>query len=534
VLLALGCGGDDSRRGLEAITPGGIEAHLRFLSSDLLEGRAPGTRGAELAAAYIATQFELAGLRPAVGDSSYYQPIPLVVRRPEARLRFRAPGGAELSPSYGRDFVGWSTDTLEVSEVETELVFVGYGISAPERGWDDYEGADVTGKMLLVLVNDPGQKVPGRFRGDTLTYYGRWTYKLEEAVRRGAAGVILIHTPETAGYGWNVVRSSASGARISLEPGPGYRGLGVVAWLRWEVAEQVVSMGSLDFAALLELANSETFRPIATGVVVRATVRNEAYSFTDFNVAGLLPGSDPQRSREVIVYSSHYDHLGIGEPAGSDSIYNGAYDNASGTALLLSLVEAFARLPRRPARSILFLAVTAQEPGMLGSKYYVSHPLFPLERTVAAVNIDGANVWGLTDDIVVMGVPGSGLEPVVARAAKAERLRLESDRAPERGYLYRSDHFSFLRARVPAVHIGHGLDFIGRMPGWGEQLLERFTAERYHQPSDEFRDDFDFSGAVQQARVAFRVGLGLANAPERPAWPGGVAGAWLPAADSLN
>ncbi len=516
-----GCSGDEAARGLEAVTAEEFDAHLRFLASDLLEGRAPGTSGSELAALYIASQFELAGLRPTVGDSSYFQPVPLVGGLPRPSLSFRARGGAAFEAAYGRDFVAWSTDPEEPTQVAAELVFVGYGVSAAEWDWDDYKGEDVSGKVLLLLVNDPGHRTPGRFRGDTLTYYGLPEYKFEEAARRGAVGAIAIHTRALAGYGWHVVASVRKREQVRLEAVEDEPRLAFEAMLSRESAEAVVSMASLDFTTLLESARSKNFRPIATGVTVTASVRSEVRRFVDVNVAGLLPGSDPELADEAVVVTAHYDHLGIGPAVDSDSVYNGTYDNASGTAMLIALARAFARLPHRPVRSIVFLAVTAEEPGLLGSRYYVRNPLVPLDRTVANVNLDGVNLWGPTQDVVVIGARASSLDDVVARSAADEGLRLETDWAPELGYLYRSDQFTFMKAGVPALHVRHGLDYIGQMPGWGAQMLAEYNETDYHRPSDEYRSDFDLRGAVQQGRVAFRVALALANAPERPVWRGG-------------
>lgn len=515
--LVAACTADPATRALDVITSEALDAHLRFLASDELEGRAPGSRGSRLAALYIATQFELAGLEPAVGDSSFIQPVALVSALPRPTLSFRARGGARFAPTYGTEFVAWSAGPVDSTRVESELVFVGYGISAPEYDWDDYREEDVSGKMLLMLVNDPGRADPDRFRGDTLTYYGRWTYKLEEARRRGASGALLVHTSESAGYGWNVIESSWTGEQITLQSEVAASEAPVEGWLAQSTAEQVLAMGGLDFATLLESSVSPEFRPIATGITVSARVRSRVRSFLDANVAGLLRGGDDELSDELVVVTSHYDHLGMGGSR-ADSIYNGAYDNASGTALLINLAQAFARLPERPARSVLFLAVTAEESGLLGSGYYVRHPLFPLTSTVANINVDGANLWGRTKDVVVIGAEESSLEEIVAGAARAEGLRLSGDRAPEQGYLFRSDQFSFMKAGVPVAYIDHGLDFIGQMPGWGEQLLEEYNALHYHQPSDEYKTDFDLSGAVQQSRVAFRVVLAVANAAGRPTW----------------
>jgi Zn-dependent M28 family amino/carboxypeptidase len=513
-----GCSADEAARGLGAITAESFEAHLQFLASDLMEGRAPGSRGAELAALYIATQFELAGLRPVVGDSSFLQPVPLAAVTSHPSLAFRARGGASYVATYGPDFVAWSSRPLEPTEIESELVFVGYGVSAPEAGWDDYKDVDVSGKVLLMLLNDPGSASPTRFRGDTLSYYGTADYKYEEAARRGALGAILIHTRALAHYGWQLLERVRKREQLELEPPassarPEFQGM-----ISQSASETIMSMAGLDFATLLESATSENFRPISTGLTVSASIRSEVRPLVDANVAGLLPGGDPELAGQVVVFASHFDNLGIGPPVDSDSIYNGAYDNASGTAMLISLAEAFARLPERPARSVLFLAVTAEEADLLGSRYYIANPLVPLASTVAAINLDGVNLWGPTQDVVAIAGESSSLDDVVARAAAAEDLRVEVEQAPEQGHLYGSGQFTFIKAGVPAVYVGHGLDFIGQMPGWGARMMSDYRENHFRQPSDEYRPGMDLRGAVQQGRVAFRVGLAVANARERPSW----------------
>ncbi len=517
-LAIAGCSVDQAASGLAVITAEGFDAHLRFLASDFLEGRAPGSEGAELAALYVATQFELAGLHPLVGDSSFLQPVPLAAVTSRPRLAFRARGGASFEAAHGPDFVAWSSRPAEQTQIETELVFVGYGISAPEAGWDDYKDVDVSGKVLLMLLNDPGSGTVGRFRGDTLTYYGLPDYKYGEAARRGALGAILIHTRDLASYGWHLVESVRRREQLQLEPPRGTPRPEFQGMMSRGASETIVAMAGLDFATLLESATSENFRPIAIGLTVSASVRSEVRLLVDANVAGLLPGTDPELANEVVVFTSHFDNLGIGPAVDSDSIYNGAYDNASGTAMLILLAEAFARLSERPARSILFLAVTADQPDLLGTSYYVENPLVPLESTVANVNLDGVNLWGPTHDIVAIAGRASSLDEAVVRAAAAEDLRLEGDWAPEQGHLYGSGQFTFMRAEVPAVHIGHGLDFIGQMRGWGTGMMNDYREEHYRQPSDEYRPDSDLRGAVQQGRVAFRVGLAVANARERPRW----------------
>ena len=510
------CTGDPARPGLESITAEAFDAHLRFLSSDFLEGRKPGSRGIEQAAAYISNQFALAGLAPTVGDSSYLQPVPMVARTAQGSMAFRAPGGASFAPEFGLEFVAWSEDTLELSEVDAELVFVGYGIAAPEWDWDDYEDVDVSGQVLLILANDPGSGSSDRFRGDTLTYYGLSAYKFAEAERRGAVGAFLIHTPESTPVSWEVIRASLLRERASLDVAPDSSGLALQGWVSRSAAEQVVTMARLDFETLLETARSDNFRPVFTGVRTTADVRSEARRFVDYNVVGLLPGGDPELAEEFLVITAHYDHLGVGEAIDGDSIYNGAYDNASGTALLLCLADAFGRLPRHPSRSVLFLAVTGEESGLLGSEHYVENPTVALPRTVMNINIDGANLWGATEDVTVLGADMTDIRRILIQATRAESLRLAADPAPEQGFLYRSDQLSFLRKGVPAIMVGHGYDFIGRLPGWGSRIFRDYIETSYHRPSDEYRPDLDLRGAVQQGRIVLRIGLAVADRRERP------------------
>lgn len=500
---------------MEAIEPRVVDAHLRFLAHDLLEGRAPGTRGIEIAAEYIASQFRRAGLRPAVGDTSYFQPVPFVGLTPQARISLAA-AGRRFDLRYGDEFVAFAGLQQPEASAEGEVLFVGFGVNAPEFDWNDYKDVDVSGKVLWMLVNDPGKTEAGRFRGDTLTYYGRWTYKYEEAARRGAAAAVLIHTAELAGYPWGVVRSSWSGEQFELPQVPGEPRVPVKAWVPWEVAARVLAAAGYDLGALYAAAQRRDFRPVSTGVRMSATVRSQIRRVESANVAGLLPGRT--RPDEVVVYTSHYDHLGIGDPVNGDSIYNGARDNASGTALLIALADAFARLPQPPDRSILFLAVTAEEQGLLGSRYYAENPLFPLTKTAANVNMDAVNLWGATREIVVLGADRSELGPIAERAAAAEGLVLKGDPFPGQGYFFRSDQFSFVRRGVPAAYVEQGWDFVGRPEGWGRERHREYNENRYHQPSDEYRPDFDYAGAVQQGRVAFRLGSEVAQMQAFPKW----------------
>jgi Zn-dependent M28 family amino/carboxypeptidase len=506
-----------------AIRADALRAHLRYLASPLLEGRAPGTRGGDLAAHYIAAQFERAGLQPVRG--SYFQAVPLAgialdPRRSSVSFRL---AGERLDVAYPDELVVWLPGGRDSVDVTGELVFAGYGVRAPEYDWDDYAGRDVRGRIVLVLVNDPPAppEEPDLFGGRAMSYYGRWTYKLEEARRQGAAGAILVHTAPSAGYPWSVVENSWTGEQLALTDPAGDR-LALQAWLGAEAAGRLLAAAGRSLEELQVLAARRDFRPVATGISVRASLRGRMRAVSAANVVGLVPGRHPERRNEVVIYTAHYDHLGIGRPVNGDSIYHGAYDNASGVAVLIEIAEAFAALPTAPGRSVLFIATTAEEAGLLGATHYARNPLFPLERTMAAINIDGANLWGETDDMLILGGERSTLGRLAAEQATRMGLRLIEDTAPEKGFYYRSDHFPFARAGVPAVAVEHGLSFRGRPPGWGAALLERYEAERYHQPADRFHPTFDLAGAAQQAALAFRLGHAIAASADVPEWyPGG-------------
>jgi Zn-dependent M28 family amino/carboxypeptidase len=511
----------DLAAALDRIRPQTIDAHLRFLSHRLLEGRAPGTRGGTLAMEYIRSQFQRIGLQPV--DGSHLQTVPMIGMDPHPTLTFVHANGGSDTPAYRDDFVLEAGVPREDVSVDAELVYVGYGIHAPEYEWDDYKGMDVRGKVLLMRVNDPGNEgTPGFFGGKALTYYGRWTYKYEEAARRGAAGALLIHTDESAGYGWNVVRTSNTGEQFDIAGEPEFP-LPVRGWLSWEAAERVMAAGGHTLSELVEAADARDFHPVATGVRAHAHVRSGLHEVHTANVVGLLPGSDAARADEPVLLSSHYDHLGtrLGEH-GATLVYHGAYDNASGVALLLSIAEAAAAMTERFPRPLLFISTTAEESGLLGAEWYARHPLFPLSTTAAVLNVDGANLHGRTEDIAPLGADRSGLGDVARRAAEAEGMRLAPEAHPEQGMFFRQDHFPFARAGVPALAMDHGLVFEGRPEGWGNQLYEEFVREHYHQPSDAYRDDIDYGGAVQQARVILRTAAGCASMEELPQWNEGV------------
>ena len=490
-----------------------MDAHLRFLASDLLEGRAPATRGGRLAAEYVAAQFQALGLEPAGANGTYFQPVALVGMIPQPTLNFVARDVVD-SLAYLDQFVAWAERPEADIDANGEVVFVGYGIRAPEWQWDDYKGMDLKGKVLLMLVNDPGLVDSTVFLGKILTYYGRWTYKLEEAARQGAVGALLIHTTESATYPWEVVRGSWSVEQFKLDR-PQSPSLAFAGWITEAKARDLLQrLGGLD--ALMRAAARRDFRPVATGMQASVGVRSALRRVASENVVAQLPGRDPRRAQQGVLITSHWDHKGIGPAIRGDSIYNGAEDNASGIAATLAVAKALTQQPRA-ARSILFVATTAEESGLLGSEAYVQKPLLPLAQTAAVLNLDLTNVRGATRDIGARGWDRSTLGPVFEAAARAESLIVEAE--PDvRGTFFRSDHFPFARAGVPALSIYPGDDFIGRAKGWGEEQENIYNQQRYHQPSDEYQSSFRYDGMAQQVRVIVRVARAIANDPAMPRW----------------
>jgi Zn-dependent M28 family amino/carboxypeptidase len=503
------------------ITPREIDAHLRFLSSDLLEGRAPATRGGRLAEEYIASQLQTFGVAPGVGDTSYYQRVPIdVVKADPKTIRVVASGKANANLRFTDDVVVWPGSATESSSARGELVFVGYGATAPEYKWDDFKGTDVRGKILLVLVNDPPAPAsePNLFGGKAMTYYGRWTYKYEEAERRGAAGMLIVHTTGPAGYPWQVVVTSNSTEHRLLPRDPSLPApIGVRGWITDSAATALLAQAGLSMAALRKQAESRSFRPVPTGITIDASMHNSLAHMSANNIVGVVRGIDPKVRDEYVAYSAHWDHFGIGPAVNGDSIYNGAVDNASGVASVLTIAHAAAE-GVKPRRSQLFVFVTAEESGLLGSAYFAEHPTVPASKIVAALNMDVAPVGGRVRDLNVMGDNKSSLGPAIARLVAAEGIRLSPDAHPEAGHFYRSDHFSFAKAGIPAISIGGGDDYVGRPASWGLQQAEDYTAHRYHQPSDEYRSDFDMSGAAQLADIVYRLGTTIGNAQTVPTW----------------
>ena len=531
ILVAQSASAQDSVQALppaaRSIQADQIRAHLAFLADDALEGRAAGRRGARIAARYIVSQLARVGIEPAA--DGYYQPVPLIGWQPDPRrisLEFAA-GDSTGSLAFPTDAILWLDSGADTAGVRGELVFAGYGVRAPEYDWDDYGDIDVRGRIVLVLSGDPPAPPdePLIFDGGAMTYYGRYTYKIETARSQGAAAIIIVHTLDGAGYPWSVVQSSWTGEQLALprDSAAAAAQLQMQGWLSFAAARRILAAGSIDLDALFVRAARRDFQPVRTGVTMHLRAGGRTRRFESNNIVGVVRGSHPERRAEAIVYTAHYDHLGIGPAVGGDSIYNGAYDNASGVALLLEIAEAFARHTPPPERTVLFLFTTAEEAGMLGAQWYVRQPAIPLRRTVAALNIDGANLWGATDDVSAVGLERSTLGLTFEQQAAVLGLRVEAERAPDKGFYFRSDHFPFARARIPALYLDHGIHFRNRPPDWGISVLSRYEAERYHGPDDEYDAGFDLAGAVQQGIHAFLVGLDIATMRGRPEWYNGSA-----------
>ncbi len=514
---------------MPAIDQTNLLTDIRRLSSDEFEGRAPGTKGEELTVNYLVERFAAVGLEPGNPDGTWIQRVPLVGVTPKglSPLTVRRAGGTTAFKPH-EQFVAFSprvTDTIDLQN--SEMVFVGYGVQAPEFQWDDFKGLDVKGKTLVVLVNDPPVPVdPAQpealdakvFGGVAMTYYGRWTYKYDKAAELGAAAVFIVHETGPAGYGFNVVQGFG-GERFDLvTPDKNMNRPAIQGWLSLEAATALLKASGQDFGALKARARTREFQPVPLAATASMSFQQTLRTLDSRNVIGKLTGADPTLRDEYVVYMAHWDHLGIGTPVAGDAIYNGARDNASGTALLIEMARAFKNVQPAPKRTVLFAAVTAEESGLLGSAYYATFPLYPLERTLAAINMDVTNVWGRTRDLTIVGLGASDLD-TYARAAAAEQGRILSpDSEPEKGFYYRSDHFNFAKAGVPALDPGAGSEFIGKPAKFGEEKRNEWTSQDYHQPSDEVKEWWDLSGAVEDGKLLFAVGYRVANADRYPEW----------------
>lgn len=508
---------------LAAIDTASIMEHVRVLSADSLLGRLPGSLGEDRTVAYLEGRFKAEGLAPGNPDGTYIQKVPLVgiTVQGAPALTFQK-GGSARTLKWKDDYVAWTKHVAPTASLQqSELVFVGYGTEAPEFNWDDYKGLDVAGKTLVMLVNDPPLADTSQFGGKRMTYYGRWTYKFEQGAKHHAAGVLLIHETEAAGYPYSVVQGN-TGERFDLvTPDKNMGRSDVEGWLALEQAKALFTMAGQNFDSLKALAATRDFKPVPLGVTASVKLDNALRTIDSRNVVAKLEGSDPALKDEYVVYTAHWDHFGVSTPINGDSIYNGALDNATGTSGLLVMARAFKAMPTPPKRSILFLAVTAEEQGLLGAQYYSVQPLYPLAKTLANINMDGLNTWGPTRDLVVIGLGASDLDDYAKAAAGEQHRILKPDAEPEKGFYYRSDHFNFAKQGVPAFYAESGTDYIGQSPTYGLEKRDDYTAHDYHQPSDEIKPGWIMSGAVQDLQLLLTVGYRVAEATKFPEWRAG-------------
>ena len=509
----------EAQQAAASIDPEKIRAHVRFLSSDLLEGRGPGLRGAEIAAEYIATQFALNGLKPAGDNGTYFQKVPLYAVHTiedQTTASFVPQNGQPIPLTYGEDFVTKDQTGSESADIDAPIVFVGYGIYAPEYHWNDFAGVDVKGKILLVIVNEPPSDDESFFKGKAMTYYGRWTYKYEEASRRGAAGVLIIHRTDLASYPWHVVRDSQAIEKSFLQGDPTAT-LKAASWIQHDVAQKLfTAAGKGNVDALIEAAGKPGFQAVELPVRFKAHIASRVRHYESDNVIGEVPGA---QTGQAVLYSAHYDHLGINPNAKGDNIYNGAADNGTGCGILLEMARVFAQT--KPPHSVFFASVTAEEQGLLGSQWLGMHPPVPASQIALNLNYDMLNPIGVPTATEVGGAERTTFYPEVEKTAKAFNLTIETDQFPGAGHYYRSDHFSFARVGVPAFSIGQGTTFEGRTPEWGREQMEDFVAHRYHQPSDEYKPEMDFRGNARMAQFGFILGWEASSLPQTIGWQPG-------------
>lgn len=497
-----------------------LAGEIKTIASDEFEGRRPATPGEEKTVAFIENAFRTAGLKPGVGDS-YRQPVPFVelTTRPDDTFRVAGPDGKLLSLKYGDQAVYWTKRVVpQVSLDASELVFVGYGIVEPAMGWNDYAGVDMKGKTAVILINDPGFETNDAtlFKGRAMTYHGRWTYKFEEAARQGAAGAIIVHEEAPAAYPWAVVQNGSARPQLVIDSSQAEPRVAVEGWMTRDAASEVFAAAGLDFATLKAQAVKRGFKPVPIGLTASTSVRNGIRRATSSNVVGVLPGS--KRPGEYVVLTAHWDHLGRALAFSGDAIFNGAVDNATGTAGLLELARAFGTVRPAPERSVVFVAFTGEEYGLLGSEYYADHPTVPLDKVAGGINIDGMSVNGRTNDVVVIGYGSSELEDDLREAAAKQHRVLVQEPTPEKGYYYRSDHFNLAKKGVPMIYAKSGIDSVAHGKEWGLAQQADYVSNRYHKPSDEYDPNWDLGGAVQDLELYFAISYKLAQETRFPNW----------------
>jgi Zn-dependent M28 family amino/carboxypeptidase len=504
---------------LKGIDSERIRAHVKFLADDLLEGRGTGTRGGDLAATYIASQFELDGLKPAGDNGGYLQRVDFtgVQTLPQTAGSLVPAHGSPTELKLGEDYVVGNQTQTDSVDVDAPVVFVGYGIEAPEFKWDDFKGVDVRGKVVLVIVNEPPSKDPKFFAGDAMTYYGRWTYKFEEAARKGAVGALIIHRTDLASYGWNVVRSSWSAEEVYLANDRDPK-LKAASWIQLEVARQIFADSGLKLDDEIALAGTRKFKARELPVRFKAHIESTVRKFASYNVVAMLPGADGAAPSQAVMYTAHYDHLGMNPALPGDKIYNGAVDNGTGCGILLELAHAYATSAARPPHAVLFASVTAEEKGLLGSEYLGKHLPIPASQIALDLNFDAVPPIGVPESVNVTGAERTTFYPTVEKTAQAFGYEIQPDAEPGAGHYYRSDHFSMARVGVPSFSINTSVKFAGHPPEWGKAQREEYTAKRYHQPSDEYTPDMDFASDAAMARFGYALGWQALSAGQTVNW----------------
>lgn len=504
---------------LKLVDPEQIRAHVKFLSDDLLEGRGPGQRGGGIAAQYIATEFALNHLKPAGDNGTYLQKVPMMglTTLPQSTFEFVPLNGAPVNVAFAKEITAYDETAQPTMDIDADVVFVGYGIEAPEYKWDDYKGVDVKGKVLLMLVNEPPSDDPNFFAGKALTYYGRWTYKFEEAARKGAVGALVVHKTDMASYGWNVVETSNTGEKSYLREDSRPK-LKMASWIQLGVADQMAKTIGKSIDQLMTMASSRDFKPVPLPVKMKAHIITKVHPYDSYNVIGIVPGTDPKLKDQAVLYTAHWDHLGIHPEQPGDNIYNGAIDNATGVGVIMEIGRAFAANPLKPKRSIIVAAVTAEEQGLLGSAYLGMHPPVPANNITLALNYDGVAPIGLPEEVSVTGAERNTFYPTVEQTAKEFKMAIVPDDNPGAGFYYRSDHFSLSRVGIPAFSINQGMKFAGKPREYGKNFEDEYTKNNYHQPSDEFHNDWDFAGDARMARFGVALGWKAANWAQEVQW----------------